>query len=285
MKRHPTPSLAVTGATGYIGGEVARHLADAGLRQILLTRSPSRAPVLARAQITTASYQDQDAASAALDGVTTLFMVSASESADRLEQHRTFIDSAARAGVAHVVYTSFVGAAPDATFTLARDHYLTEEHIKQSGMTYTFLRDNFYIDFLSGLVGDDGVIRGPAGNGRVAGVTRKDVSLVGATVMKAAGEHTNCTYELTGPEALSFTEIARILTRETDRVVSYHAETLDEAYRSRQRWNAPRWQLDAWVSTYTAIAAGDLASVTTDVAAVTGRRPTSFVEYLESSRP
>ncbi|WP_096867448.1 SDR family oxidoreductase [Mycolicibacter icosiumassiliensis] len=279
------PSVAVTGATGYIGGEVARHLAAAGLPQLLLARTPSRAPKLPGAKAVECSYGDREASHAALSGITTLFMVSASESAERLEQHRTFIDSAARARVRHVVYTSFVGARPDATFTLARDHYFTEEHIIKSGMTYTFLRDNFYIDFLSGLAGDDGVIRGPAGDGRVAAVARKDVALVGATVMKAPEKHTNRTYELTGAEALSLAEIAGILSEHTGRAVRYHDETIAEAYRSRQRWNAPSWQLDAWVSTYAAIAAGELATVTTDVATITGHPPTSFVKYLESVEP
>ena len=99
-------------------------------------------------------------------------MVSASESADRVAQHVAFIDAAARAGVGHVVYISFFGAAPDATFTLARDHYATEEHLRASGMDFTFLRDNLYADFLPALVGDDGVIRGPAGRGRVAAVAQ-----------------------------------------------------------------------------------------------------------------
>ena len=93
-------------------------------------------------------YADRADAVRALEGVSTLFMVSGSESADRRDQHLAFVDAAAEAGVRHVVYTSFFGAAPDATFTLARDHYATEEHIKASGMGWTFLRDNLYLDVI-----------------------------------------------------------------------------------------------------------------------------------------
>ena len=75
-------------------------------------------------------------------------MVSAAESADRLDEHKAFVDAAAEAGVRHIVYTSFCAAAPDCTFTLGRDHYATEQHIRASGMDWTFLRDNFYLDFL-----------------------------------------------------------------------------------------------------------------------------------------
>jgi uncharacterized protein YbjT (DUF2867 family) len=94
------------------------------------------------------SYGDKFASKRALEGVETLFMVSAAESPDRLEQHRTFIDAASEAGVGHIVYTSFLAASADATFTLARDHYATEQHIVAAGIDHTFLRDSFYIDFM-----------------------------------------------------------------------------------------------------------------------------------------
>ena len=83
---------------------------------------------------------------------------------------------AVAAGVAHLVYTSFYGAAPDATFTLARDHWATEEHIRASGLAFTFLRDNLYADFLPLMADEHGVIRGPAGDGRVAAVAIDDVA-------------------------------------------------------------------------------------------------------------
>ena len=87
-------------------------------------------------------------------------MVSASESADRLDQHFTFVDAAAAAGVRHIIYTSFVNAAPDAIFTLVRDHYATEQRIVDSGMACTFLRDNFYLDFMEPFAGERGLSPG-----------------------------------------------------------------------------------------------------------------------------
>lgn len=92
-------------------------------------------------------------------------MVSASETPDRVERHLAFIDAASAAGVDHVVYTSFQGAAPAATFTLARDHWATEEHLRASGLAHTILRDSLYADFLPLMVGEDGAIRRPGGGG------------------------------------------------------------------------------------------------------------------------
>src|SRR6266545_4756516 len=176
--------LAVTGSTGHLGGRVARLLSAAGVAQRLVVRDPRRAPALAGATVASAAYQDGAAARRALDGVRTLFMVSASEAPDRLDQHRTFIDAAVAAGVIRIVYLSFYGAAQDATFTLARDHWATEQHVRSTGLAYTFVRDNIYLDFLPSMV-VDGVIRGPGGDGRVAAVAQDDIAEAVVAVRRA----------------------------------------------------------------------------------------------------
>lgn len=273
--------IAVTGSTGFVGGLVAKNLAKEGVPLALLVRSAGRAPSLPDAQVfETSGYLDYDANVAALKDVKVAFMVSAAESEDRLEQHRRFVDAAAKAGVKHLVYLSFQGAAPDATFTLARTHWDTEEYIKASGMKFTFLRDSFYIDFFALLAGDDGVIRGPAGEGRVAAVTRANAAEVAARILLNPGAHENRVYTLTGPEALSMSEVARIVSEETGKNISFYDESIEEAYESRKAWDAPDWQYDAWVSTYTAIAEGELAELTDSVLEITGHAPTSLREFL-----
>ena len=206
------PELAVTGSTGQLGGLVARQLAAAGSPQRLLVRDAARAPDLPGAVPAVVAYADPAGAKAALEGVKTLFMVSAAEAEDRLQQHCTFVDAAAAAGVQHIVYTSFFGAAADSTFTLGRDHFATEERIKASGMDFTFLRDNFYLDFLPLLAGADGVIRGPAGDGVMAAVARADVARSAVTVLRDPALHVGRTYDLTGPEDLSLARAAELLT-------------------------------------------------------------------------
>ena len=277
----PTPPvIAVTGSTGAVGGRVARDLAARGIPQRLLVRDASRAPVLERAEVHVARYSDADAARAALQGVETLFMVSASETADRVEHHRTFVEAAAAAGVRSIVYTSFLAAAPDAVFTLGRDHAATEEIIRASGMDWTFLRDNFYMDMMELFAGDDGVIRGPAGEGRCSLVSRSDVAATAVSVLLAPAAHAETAYDLTGPEALTMAEVAQKISAVRGHPVRFLDETIDEAYASRAAFGAPRWQVDAWVSTYTAIESGDLAGVSGDVERVTGRPDQSFEEFL-----
>ncbi|WP_026550775.1 SDR family oxidoreductase [Arthrobacter sp. Br18] len=278
------PALAITGATGALGGRVARLLADAGMAQRLLVRTAGRAPQLEKAVVLECSYSDRAASQAALKGVGTLFMVSASESADRVDQHCAFIDSARAAGVRNLVYTSFLGAAPDATFTLARDHFATEEYIRATGINYTILRNSVYGDLMAALVGEDGMIRGPAGDGRVAVVSRADIARTAETVLKDPAAHRNRTYNLTGPEALTLTEIARALSGGGGTAVTFHDETLAEAYESRMGFGVADWQVEAWVSTYTAIAAGELAGISTDIETITGRRPISLSDLLAADQ-
>ena len=271
--------IVVTGASGGLGRRVAARL-DTRVR--LLFRDPSKVPAGVDAAI--ADYADGEAVRRALDGADTVFMVSAAETPERVQQHRAFVDAAVAAGVRHLVYTSFLGAAPDSTFTLGRDHWHTEEHIRRSGLAFTLLRDNLYSDFLPTMAGEDGVIRGPAGDGRVSVVARDDVAEVAAVVLREPDAHLARTYDLTGPQAVTLTEAAAIISTATGREVRYHPETIPEAYASRAIYHAPAWQVDAWVSTYTAIAAGDLETVSPDVEKLTGHPATSPATVLRRGR-
>jgi NAD(P)H dehydrogenase (quinone) len=161
--------IAVTGAGGRIGGLVAHRLGQAGVAFRPIARDVAKVPAFPGAEpAVAATYDDQSAMEAALAGATTLFLVSGRETADRLHQHKTAVNSAVAAGVRRVVYLSFLGASPQATFTLARQHWYTEEHMRASGLACTFLRDSLYMASFPLWTGSDGVIRGPAGNG-VAG--------------------------------------------------------------------------------------------------------------------
>jgi uncharacterized protein YbjT (DUF2867 family) len=245
-------TIAVTGATGQVGGRVAAALPDARR----LTRK-------------VAEYRDTPRMRQALDGVETLFLVSGRESADRLAEHRSAVDAAVGAGVRRIVYLSFVGAAPDCTFTFGRDHWHTEQYIQGTGLGWTFLRDNLYQEMLPMLAGPDGVIRGPAGDGRVAAVSYDDIAACAVVALTDAG-HDGRTYDLTGPEALSLHQVAARLG------VRYVPETVEEAYASRAHYGAPAFEVAGWVSSYEAIAAGELATVSGDVQRLTGRPAKPF---------
>ena len=130
------------------------------------------------------------------------------------------------------------------------------------------------------LVGEDGVIAGPAGDGRAGMVARADVARTRGG--GAAGSRPACRRDV-HPDRSGGADAGRggaALSRARGREIRFHNETIEEAYASREKYGAPRWQVDAWVSTYTAIAAGALDVVTDDVQRITGRPPMSLAEFL-----
>lgn len=275
--------IGITGVTGKLGSYVADLVDQQGISSIHLARSPERAKVYASAEIRKMVYANTPEVVEALKGIDVLLMVSARENPERVEEHKSFLDAAKLAGVQHIVYTSFYGADEKATFILSRDHAQTEAYIKKLGFTYTFLRDNFYLDFFIDIALENGEIRGPAGRGRVSAVARKDTSRVAAEIILNPKEWENQTLNLTGPENLSMEEIVELLSKETGNAITYVDESVEEAYESRKKWPAQNWEYDAWVSTYTAIEVGEQAGVSTVVEKVLGRPAMSLVEVVKSS--
>ncbi|MBD8507133.1 SDR family oxidoreductase [Hoyosella sp. G463] len=270
--------IAVSGATGQIGGRVAQLLEAAGARQRLIVRVPERVK-LPGADIALGDFTHPDTIRQALDGVDTFFFVSAPETRDRAEVQRRVVEAAAEAGVRRIVYVSFVSAAPECTFTFGRDHWHTEEAIRASGLDFTILRDNLYQDVIPQFAGEDGMIRGPAGDGRIGAVTRDDVADVAAAVLMQDG-HEGESYDVTGPRAFTLHEAAEMITTITGQPTAYYPESLDEAYDSRERFNAEKWEIDGWVTSYAAAATGELDIVTDVVERIAGHPATDFRDFL-----
>jgi NAD(P)H dehydrogenase (quinone) len=266
--------IAVTGATGEMGRRVVARLVEAGAPHRLVVRDPSRAT--GEDVRVASSYGARDEMRAAVEGASTVFLIPAAEAADRLEQHKTAVDAVLAAGVPRIVYLSFLNAAPDATFTLARDHWATEEHIRATGLTWTFLRMNLYMDFIPRMAGEDGVIRGPAGDGRVSAILRDDVAAAAAAVLTSDG-HDRRTYDLTGPESFSLADAAALMG------ARFEDETDEQAYASREIYGAPDWEVRGWVSSYQAIRDGSLDVLSPTVRELTGRDPVALAEYLDQA--
>jgi len=304
--------IAITGATGELGGRVAKCLAGLGLTQRVIVRDASRMLHLDGAEVATAdSYGDAESMEQALKGIGTLFLVSARDrfgvahiSAknhikpppyNRLQQQITAVDSAAAAGVKHIVYLSVLNAAPDATFILAHDHFYTEEYIRATGMPFTFLRASLYMDNVPHSVSADDVIRVPAGEGRAAWVTRDDIADVAVSVLTGAG-HEGRTYDVTGPEALTMEQTAGQLSAAVGREIVYQAQTPQEARYTRstsrlEKFEAERrmltghglndYEVEVFVTHFLQIATGELANVSDTVPELTGHPAQSLKEYLQ----
>lgn len=274
--------IGITGVTGKLGSKVAQLISEQGISARHLARNPQSAALYDNAELVQAAFENSLEAVEALKGIDVLLMVSASESPNRLQQHFAFLDAAHEAGVKHIVYTSFYNAATEATFTLARDHAKTEKYIKERGFTYTFLRDNFYLDFFLDLCLNNGEIRGPAGNGKVSAVARQDVSEVATTILAKPDKWKNQLLNMTGPADLSMADIVHFVSEQKGEIIPYIDESIEEAYASRKAWPAQDWEYDAWVSTYTAIKEGKQAGVSSDIERVLGRPATSLEQLVKT---
>jgi uncharacterized protein YbjT (DUF2867 family) len=140
---------------------------------------------------------------------------------------------------------------------------------------------NMYLDFMPRMVGPDGVIAGPAGDGRAALVARHDVADVAAAILTGEG-HDGQTYDVTGREALTMTQVAAQLAELSGKPISYRAETIEEAWASRASYGAPDWEVEGWVTSYAAIAAGDLESISDTVERLAGHQPMTLAEYIRA---
>ena len=281
--------IAVTGATGALGRRVVERLAgreEVALR--LVVRDAPRAPRVPGAEVVEApgGYADGPGLTAALAGVHTLYLVSAAEAEDRLQQHRTAVAAAAAAGVQRVVYTSFLGAAPDAVFTLARQHAATEEALAATGVRTTVLRHAMYADFVPFFaVLEDGqaVIAAPADDGRASFVSRDDLADVAAAVLLDDSPALDgAVLDATGPEALSLDDAAAVLAEVTGRPAAYRRQTVEEAWATRRPSGHPDWEVEGWVTSYRAIAAGEMSRVTDVVPRLTGHPARTVAEHLRA---
>jgi uncharacterized protein YbjT (DUF2867 family) len=269
----PMAGIVVTGASGKVGGDIARRLAAAGVPQRLLVRDPARAPRLDGAEVVRADYRDPESVREALDPGDRVFMVAVHEGVeDRIAAHRSFIQAAAEAGVGLLAYLSMVNASRESPFPHSWSHRATEDMIRDAGVPFAFLRMNMFLDDLPLWFDPDGVCRGPGGEGRVALISRADVGAVCAAVLASDG-YRNETLDLSGDEAPTIAEFAAICSEESGRELRYEPGTRSDYIASRLRMGRKPWDAEAGAGSYLALAAGELGEPSDVVRRVTGRDP------------
>jgi uncharacterized protein YbjT (DUF2867 family) len=279
--------ILLTGATGHVGSELLRLLGEAGTPARALVHSPGKAAQVQRLglEVALGDFEQPDTLEEAAAGCDHLFLLSP-PSPRQCEQEHAVIDAAGRAGVAHLVKLSVAGADPDAGLAFRRWHGQIERLLARSGLAYTLLRPNYFMqNFLMSAqpVADQGALYGMTGEGRVSYVDTRDVAAVAATVLTSPG-HQGRTYTLTGPEALSAAEAAERLSAATGRQVRYVDVGPDGFRQGLSEAGMPGWLVDALVEGNALLAAGDGEAVTDDVASVTGRAPRTLGQFAVDHR-
>ena len=272
--------VVVTGSTGRVGGLVARKLEQGGHPVRLIVRDPGRAPRIDGAEVEVADYGNPDALVKGLRKGDHVFMVSLWIGGDvRLDLHRSFIDAAAKADVAHLVYLSFVNAGKSAIFSHAQEHGATEEMLRGSGVPWTSIRNSMYADDIPGWFDSDGVAREPGDVARMSFSYRTELADVIALALTEA-VHEGKVYNITTPESVSIQELAQIATEVTGESYSYEPISDDEWIKRWKAQGRPDWALEAGQTSYQALRAGELDVVSDDYEKVTGQKPRTIAQII-----
>lgn len=265
--------ILLTGATGRVGSAAAKALARANIPFRALVRDPDKVAFDPdAAEIVQGDLNDPAIVKQALQGVSRALIVMGNHP-DQAKLERQFASLAADAGVSHLVKVSSMEAAPDATATLPKNHYDTEQHIASLGVDWTFLRPNYYMQNMlmyAGSIARTNSFALPLGTAKTAMIDSRDVGEVAAVVLTGEG-HAGQAYRLTGPAIMDFHEVAARMGTVLERPVSYVAQS-PEAFREvLGQFIQSVWQLDAVCELFAEIAAGSLEEQHSTTADLLGR--------------
>jgi uncharacterized protein YbjT (DUF2867 family) len=277
--------IVVTGAGGRVGGLVARELASRGVPFRALTRHPERLPDLPGAELALAGYDEQESLERALDPGDRVFMISMHAPPERrLALHAAFVEAAVRRRVGRVVYLSFVGAGPGASFVHARSHGATEAMLAGSGLRYTAVRNGMYADEIASWFDADGRITGPGGEGRVSLTYRPELAEAIVLLLADRAHDDRPAVTITGPESFSLAELAATASEVTGDPYRYEPLDRDEWIAYRRGVGRPEWSIEAGFSYYDGVRAGEADVVTEDYRELTGKAPLSIRELIALHR-
>jgi uncharacterized protein YbjT (DUF2867 family) len=276
--------ILITGATGKTGLPLAQQLADRKVPFRALAHSVLKEHLVRRwtSDIVTGDYQDRDVMNEAFDGIERVYLVSP-PSLDQEKIQTSLVDIAKKKGVKHIVKLSALGAAKDSPVGLLRAHAAIEDHIRKSGMAWTFLQPHFFMESLLGNA--DSVIRdhalySPLGEARISPISVHDIAAVAAEVLIGEG-HDNRTYQLTGPESLSYAELASILGSVINRKVDHVPVPFEAAQQAMIMSNMPDWLAKDLLRLMKTWGEGKGDRVTRDVEKIIGRTQISVREFFE----
>lgn len=271
-----TAPILVTGATGTVGAEVVRQLRERGAPVRLATRHP--APSVSGAEAVVFDFLEPASWRPAFTGVERLFLVRPPAISDVKRHVNPALDVARECGVRHVVLLSLLGAEK----TRVVPHRRIETHLEASGLDWTFLRASFFMQNLTTThcaeIRDEGVIAVPAGKGRTSFVDARDIAAVAALALTAPG-HAHRAWDLTGSEALSYAEVAAILSASLGRPIVYTDPSLLAFVRRMGAQGHPLGFALVTAAIYTTARLGRAGRVTGDVERLLGRPPITVARF------
>jgi len=281
-------TYAVTGATGHLGRLVVTELLARGVSAsdvVALARTPDKAADLAARGVTVrpADYADPMTLPAALESVDVLLLVSGSELGRRLPQHSAVIEAAKAAAVGRVAYTS-IAAADRSANPLTPEHRATEDLLRASGLPFTILRDNWYLENYTAQLPQylaTGEVLGINGDARIGAATRADMA-VAITTALLDPDTAGVTFELSGPP-ITLAGLAETITEVTDTKVAYRRVTAEELTAILRRTGMDEATAAFVVALEESVARGDLDVRGDDLERLLGRPATTLADALRAA--
>jgi len=281
--------ILISGATGHVGSELAKALSQKGVRFRAMVRSAGRTPELASLpgiELVNGDFDDRETLARALNGVERAFLLTASS--ERAEaQQRAFVDAARQEGVRQLVKLSQWAADRNSPVRFLRSHAAGEAAIRDSGMAYTFLRPNLFMQGLLGFrstIAAMGRFFAAAGNAKISVVDVRDIAAAAAAALIERG-HEGKVHDLTGSAALTHAEMAAQLSSALGREVAF-VDVSPEVMRAELlRAGFPEWQADGLIEDYAHYRRGEASEVTLGVKDATGMSPRTFAEFARDYAP
>ena len=278
--------ILITGVTGRTGKEVAKTIAAKNIPVRAIARDPGKAQDIAALgiEVVQADMQDEASLVGALEGVTKAFLMMANVEA-QLDNEKRFIDAAHKASVSHVVKLSSHDAGPDSKTILKRYHGLSEQYIEQSGLDYTFVKPNFFMQYMlmsMPTIEAENKIFLPGGTGKTGPIDLRDVAEVITMALTEEG-HVNKSYIITGPEQRSYADLAADFSVVLGREITY-VDVPPAAFKEELLgYGENEWVVNAVLEEFQQMASNDGAFVTDTYEELTGRKPRSFKQFLRET--
>ena len=277
------PSLLITGSTGNIGNELTKLLAQRGISFRAMVRNPDHETALKAlpgAEVVAGDFNDPTSLASALQGIERAFLLTpSSEQAE--EQQLRFVHEARKAGVRHLVKLSQLAADEHSPVRFLRYHAVVERAIRDSGLDFTFLRPNLFMQGLLNFrstIAESGQFFAPIGDAGVSVVDVRDIANVAAAALTEA-DHIGQTYTLTGPESLTHAQMAQLLGSALNRPITFVDITPEVMRATLAQFGFPAWQADGLIEDYAHYSRNEAAAVTADVQEATGQAPRSFTTF------
>lgn len=270
--------ILLTGASGRIGSRVTELLLGQDVPLRAMSRTPDNVEPKSGFEIVYGDFEDQPSLDKAFSGVKTAVVISGQAiPGKRCFTHKSAFDAAKRAGVEHVIYLSLKGASENSVYPYSRDHYESEKFLAETGLSFSSLRNSFYLDMFFQKFGPDGIVRGPAGDGKGAFITREDAA---QAVVSAALNPPVGIVELTGSEALSLNDVAERFSNLIGRKLEYNSESVDVARARLQGSLNDELNRELEIGWFDAIEKGEQMPVTANFEQLTGKAPHSIETYF-----